>query len=150
MAPSGTAFSLRRASLAEHIKFVCTNSATYAKNVNHWTVVAEWSGAMTDCAAALNGWHMGARYAGNYPGSPRVGSCDDRNFIETWNQQLRTDTQNYIAAQIAVFEQRTDGWVFWNFKTEASPEWDLFRLLDYKIFPQPLDRFNGQAGLCTV
>jgi hypothetical protein len=25
-----------------------------------------------------------------------------------------------------------------NFKTEASPEWDAFRLIDAGIFPQPL------------
>lgn len=36
------------------------------------------------------------------------------------------------------FEAKTNGWIFWNFKTEASPEWDLFRLLDNKVFPQPL------------
>ncbi|KAL9600947.1 MAG: hypothetical protein Q9219_002882 [cf. Caloplaca sp. 3 TL-2023] len=141
---------LLRLSPADHRKYVCTNSPTYSGNTNHWTVVGEWSGAMTDCAAALNGWHVGARYAGYYPNSTRVGSCDNINFIETWSQQLKTDTQLYIAAQISVFEQKTDGWVFWNFKTEASPEWDLFRLLDNKIFPQPLDSLSSQSGICSV
>lgn len=38
--------------------------------------------------------------------------------------------------------------VFWNFKTEGSPEWDAFRLIDNGIFPQPLtDRKFGQ--ICT-
>jgi glucan 1,3-beta-glucosidase len=36
------------------------------------------------------------------------------------------------------FESNTIGWVFWNFKTEASPEWDAFRLIDAGVFPQPL------------
>ena len=36
------------------------------------------------------------------------------------------------------FEAKTQGWIFWNFKTEASAEWDLFRLLDAGVFPQPL------------
>ncbi|CAO1605642.1 MAG: hypothetical protein LQ349_001298 [Xanthoria aureola] len=135
----------------EHRKYVCTNSATYSgKNRTHWVVVAEWSGAMTDCAAALNGWQMGARYEGYYPQSTRIGSCETINYIDQWSQQLREDTKLYIAAQIAVFEQRTNGWVFWNFKTEASPEWDLFRLLDNKIFPQPLDSLSAQIGNCTV
>ncbi|KAI4258103.1 MAG: hypothetical protein LQ352_001346 [Teloschistes flavicans] len=137
-------------SAADHRKYVCTNSPTYAGSTSHRVVVGEWSAAMTDCAAGLNGWHIGARYAGYYPGSTRVGSCDSINFIETWDQQLKTDTQLYIAAQISVFEQKTNGWVFWNFKTEASPEWDLFRLLDNKIFPQPLDSLSAQSGICNV
>jgi len=48
---------------------------------------------------------------------------------------LKDNTQRYIKAQIAVFEQRTQGWVFWNFKTEASAEWDLERLLAAGVFP---------------
>ncbi|KAL8938223.1 MAG: hypothetical protein Q9216_004007 [Gyalolechia sp. 2 TL-2023] len=135
---------------AEHREYVCTNSPSYAENANKWTIVGEWSGAMTDCAAALNGWNIGARYDGYYPNSTKVGSCDNINFIETWSQQLKTDTQLYIAAQISVFEQKTEGWVFWNFKTEASPEWDLFRLLDNDIFPQPLDSLSSESGLCSV
>lgn len=112
--------------------------------------MGEWSAAMTDCAAALNGWQIGARYDGWYPNSTRIGSCDNINFIDTWSQQLKTDTKLYIAAQISVFEQKTNGWVFWNFKTEASPEWDLFRLLDNKIFPQPLDSLSSKSGICSV
>ncbi|KAL8990774.1 MAG: hypothetical protein Q9177_000651 [Variospora cf. flavescens] len=133
----------------EHRQFVCTNSATY-QDTNHWTVVAEWSAAMTDCAAGLNGWQVGARYDGWYPDSNRIGSCDNINYIDTWSDQFKNDTQLYIAAQISVFEQKTEGWVFWNFKTEASPEWDLFRLLDNKIFPQPLDSLSSKSGICSV
>ncbi|KAL8960085.1 MAG: hypothetical protein Q9193_003155 [Seirophora villosa] len=140
---------LLRLSPEEHREFVCTNSATY-QDTNHWTVVAEWSAAMTDCAAGLNGWQIGARYDGWYPDSNRIGSCDNINYIDQWSDQLKNDTQLYIAAQISVFEQKTEGWVFWNFKTEASPEWDLFRLLDNKIFPQPLDSLSSQSGVCSV
>lgn len=93
---------------------------------------------MTDCAAALNGYGIGARYDGTYPGSWFVGSCDDRNFIERWEQWLKDDTRAYIEAQLETFERRTQGWVFWNFKTQGSPEWDAFRLIDEGIFPQPL------------
>ncbi|KAL8952244.1 MAG: hypothetical protein Q9222_001830 [Ikaeria aurantiellina] len=142
--------ALLKLSPADHRKYVCTNSPTYSGSLTHWVVVGEWSAAMTDCAAALNGWHIGARYSGDYPNSTEIGSCDSINFIDTWSQQLKTDTQLYIAAQIAVFEQKTNGWVFWNFKTEASPEWDLFRLLDNKIFPQPLDSLSSSSGICSV
>lgn len=48
---------------------------------------------------------------------------------------MKSDTTNYIRAQINAFEQNTQGWIFWNFKTEASAEWDYFRLLDNGIWP---------------
>jgi len=93
---------------------------------------------MTDCAAALNGYQIGARYDGTYPGSSHVGSCADINFIDTWSQVLKDDTRGYIEAQLEVYEQYTQGSIFWNFKTEASAEWDLFRLLDAGVFPNPI------------
>ncbi|MCJ1253674.1 exo-1,3-beta-glucanase [Lignoscripta atroalba] len=126
-----------------HRQAVCNNAAAYA-NSNHWQVIGEWTAAMTDCAAALNGYGIGARYDGTYPGSRFVGSCANINFIETWDQTLKDDTRGFIEAQLEVYEQYTRGWVFWNFKTEASPEWDLFRLLDAGVFPQPLTdrKFN--------
>lgn len=49
---------------------------------------------------------------------------------------MKTATTNYIKAQIDVAESMIQGWIFWNFKTEASAEWDLFRLLDNGIWPQ--------------
>ncbi|KAK3114418.1 glucan exo-1,3-beta-glucosidase [Teratosphaeriaceae sp. CCFEE 6253] len=121
----------------QHRQYVCNNANTYAGS-DKWTFVGEWSAAMTDCAAALNGYGIGARYEGNYPGSTFVGSCATVNFMETWTQQFKDDTRGYIEAQMEAFERYTQGWVFWNFKTEASPEWDAFRLIDAGIFPQPL------------
>ncbi|MCJ1389049.1 exo-1,3-beta-glucanase [Xylographa bjoerkii] len=122
----------------QHRQLVCNNAASYAANQAHWTVVGEWTAAMTDCAAALNGYLIGARYDGTYPGSSFVGSCATINDITTWTETFQNDVRGYIEAQLEVYEQYTKGWVFWNFKTEASPEWDLFRLLDAGIFPQPL------------
>ncbi|KAI9830008.1 MAG: exo-1,3-beta-glucanase [Phylliscum demangeonii] len=121
----------------KHRQEVCNRFEAYS-HADKWTVVGEWSAAMTDCAAALNGYGIGARYEGLFPGSHYVGSCAHINFIETWDQNLRDDTRMFIEAQIATYERYTRGWIFWNFRTEASPEWDLFRLLDAKLFPQPL------------
>ena len=102
---------------------------------------------MTDCAAALNGYGIGAKYDGNQPNAPRIGSCDKINYIDTWDKTLKDNTRKYIQAQIEVYEQMTNGWVFWNFKTEASAEWDLFRLIDNGIFPKlPLDSSNYQTA----
>ena len=33
---------------------------------------------------------------------------------------MKTDVRNYINVQLDVWEQKTQGWFFWNFKTEAS------------------------------
>ncbi|KAL9031983.1 MAG: hypothetical protein Q9196_000056 [Gyalolechia fulgens] len=60
---------------------------------------------MPETPGWINGWNIGARYDGYYPHSTKIGSCDNINFIETWSQQMKTDTQLYIAAQISVFEQ---------------------------------------------
>lgn len=131
----------------QHREFVCSNAGTYSANVDHYVIVGEWSAAMTDCAAALNGYGVGAKYDGNQPGAPYIGSCAKINFIDTWNQTLKDNTKKYIQAQIEVYEQMTAGWVFWNFKTEASAEWDLFRLLDAGVFPKlPLDASNYQMA----
>lgn len=103
---------------------------------------------MTDCAAALNGYGIGARYDGTYPGSRKVGDCYHFNFFDQWDQQLKDDTRAYIEAQLDVFERETNGWIFWNFKAEGSPEWNAFTLLDGGVFPQPLGdrRFVRACG----
>ncbi|KAK6441252.1 glucan exo-1,3-beta-glucosidase [Oleoguttula sp. CCFEE 5521] len=131
----------------QHRQLVCKNAGSYS-GADKWSIVGEWSAAMTDCAAALNGYGVGARYEGLYPGSKYVGSCANINFIETWTQDFKNDMRGYIEAQLEAFERATNGWIFWNFKTEASPEWDAFRLIDAGIFPQPLtDRQFG--AICT-
>ncbi len=119
----------------QHRQAVC-NSAWAYSGADKWTFVGEWSGAMTDCATWLNGYGVGARYDGSYPGSKFVGSCKNINFIERWSQQFKDDMRGYIEAQLESFEAHTQGWVFWNFKTEGAPEWDAFRLIDAGVFPQ--------------
>ncbi|EMC98930.1 glycoside hydrolase family 5 protein [Baudoinia panamericana UAMH 10762] len=131
----------------QHRQYTCNNVGSYT-GADKWSFIGEWSAAMTDCAAALNGYLIGARYDGTYPGSSYVGSCANINFMETWSADMISDTRAYIEAQMEVYEHYTNGWIFWNFKTEASPEWDAFRLIDAGIFPQPLtSRQFGQ--ICT-
>jgi glucan 1,3-beta-glucosidase len=96
----------------QHRQLVCNNAGSYS-GADKWTFVGEWSAAMTDCAAALNGYGIGARYDGTYPGSKYVGSCNNINYIDTWDQTFRDDTRGYIEAQMEVFEHYTDGWIFW-------------------------------------
>lgn len=130
----------------EHRNYVCQNVGQY-NGGDKWTVVGEWSGAMTDCAKYLNGYGVGARYDGTFPGSKFVGSCAGTQNIHSWSQQFKDNTRAYIEAQMEAFEQNTRGWIWWNFKTEGgcAPEWDFYALQDAGIFPQPLsDRKFGQ------
>lgn len=122
----------------EHRQLVCNNAASYASGVDKWTIVGEWTAAMTDCAPALNGYGIGARYDGTYPDSKVVGTCAGKNNILEWDDTFKGDMRGYIEAQLSAFESHTQGWVFWNFKTETAHEWDAFALLDNGVFPQPL------------
>jgi glucan 1,3-beta-glucosidase len=97
--------------------------------------VGEWTGAMTDCAKYLNGLGRGARYDGTYLGSPYVGDCSWVNDISKWSETNKDDTRKYIETQIAAFEGKTQGWFFWNFKTENAAEWDALALVDAGVFP---------------
>jgi glucan 1,3-beta-glucosidase len=98
-------------------------------------VCGEWTAAMTDCATFVNGYGVGARYDGTFPGSTYVGSCDNLNAISSWSSDQRSGTTQYIQAQIQAFESYVQGWIFWNFKTESAGEWNLFGLIDAGIWP---------------
>jgi len=132
----------------QHRQLVCNNAPSYSSGADKWVVVGEWTAAMTDCAPALNGYNVGARYDGSYPGSSFVGSCAGKSNIADWDDTFKGDMRGYIEAQLSTFESHTQGWIFWNFKTEAAHEWDAFALLDNGIFPQPLtDRKYG--AICS-
>ncbi|KAF2260239.1 exo-1,3-beta-glucanase [Lojkania enalia] len=131
----------------EHRQLACNNAQSY-NGADKWTFVGEWTGAMTDCTRYLNGRGIGARYDGSYPGSSYVGSCNWVNDLSQWSQAYKDDTRGYIEAQMEAFEKLTQGWIWWNFKTESAPEWDAFQLIDAGIFPQPLDSRKFGA-VCT-
>ncbi|KAF2141980.1 glycoside hydrolase family 5 protein [Aplosporella prunicola CBS 121167] len=132
-------------SAQQHIDLVCGSAHTWGEGQDKFVVVGEWTGALTDCARYLNGYGVGARYDGTYNGSPTVGSCAGVNAIEQWTPQRRTDTINYINAQLDVFETKAQGWFWWNFKTEGAAEWDLFRLIDAGVFP----KLQGRVAKAT-
>lgn len=83
------------------------------------------------------GYGRGARYDGTYSGSEYVGDCAFASDLSTWDQQRKDDVRWYIETQLAAFE-KVDGWVFWNFKTEAAPEWDWGKLSAAGVFPNPV------------
>lgn len=128
----------------EHRTAACNNVIKYDQG-DKWLIVGEWSAAMTDCAPHLNGFRSGNSYEGR-----GVGSCWGKSGkVQDWSQEWKDDVRKYIETQLDAFEAKSNGWVFWNFKTEGDAgDWDLFQLLDAGIFPQPLhDRKFGQY--CT-
>ncbi|KAK8161618.1 glucan 1,3-beta-glucosidase [Phyllosticta citrichinensis] len=137
--------SLVAMSADEHDSYVCTNAQNWGEGFDKFVVVGEWTGAMTDCATYLNGFGIGARYDGTYSGSSYVGSCEDKNDISKWSDEMKTATTNYINAQLDVWEYKTQGWFWWNFKTEGAAEWDLFKLIDAGVFPTLEGRAIGSA-----
>ncbi|KAF2626268.1 glycoside hydrolase family 5 protein [Macroventuria anomochaeta] len=133
----------------QHLGMACNAVNSYATS-DKWTIVGEWSGALTDCAKHLNGFASGSRMEGSFAGASYIGSCSGKSGrVDSWSQDWKDSVRRYIEVQLDAFEARTQGWIFWNFKTEGSAgEWDLFQLLDGEVFPQPLgDRKFGKY--CT-
>ncbi|KAI5966487.1 exgA [Candida pseudojiufengensis] len=132
----------------DHVSVAC-NWGWDAKKESHWSIVGEWSAALTDCATWLNGVGRGARYEGQYDNSPWIGSCSDINIedIRNWPSDYKTNVRKYIEAQLDAFEFN-GGWIFWNWKTETAGEWDFQKLTAAGLFPQPLNnrQFPNQCG----
>ncbi|EGV64661.1 exo-1,3-beta-glucanase [Yamadazyma tenuis ATCC 10573] len=107
---------------------------------SHPAVVGEWSAALTDCAPWLNGVGIGTRWEGTSPyTNDAIGKCDDVNDFSAWSDDRKKNYRKFIEIQLDQYESQTSGWIFWCFKTETSIEWDLSRLVDLELFPQPLD-----------
>lgn len=117
---------------------------------NSLLVVGEWSSALTDCAKHLNGFASGSRLDGSYPSTSYVASCTGKSGrVSDWSNEWKDSIRRYIEVQLDAYEAKTQGWIFWNFKTEGSAgDWDLFQLLDGGVFPQPLSerRFGKQCA----
>ncbi|KZF24497.1 glycoside hydrolase family 5 protein [Xylona heveae TC161] len=125
--------------LSGHVSTACSFGTSEVSPTDKWTIVGEWTGAMTDCAKWLNGLGKGARYDGTFPGSTYVGSCDGKytGTVAGLSDSDKANIRQYIEAQMDAYERRT-GWFFWTWKTESAPEWHLQDLLGNGVFPQPL------------
>ncbi|VEU20835.1 DEKNAAC101664 [Brettanomyces naardenensis] len=100
-------------------------------------VIGEWSAALSDCATWLNGVGRGSRYEGQYSSSQVVGKCSYSNDYSKMTSQNRTDTRKLVEAQLDLYNE-TNGFIFWCYKTENAIEFDLSKLIEYDLFPQPL------------
>lgn len=123
----------------EHIRAACDFGRDRFRNLDKWTIVGEWSGAQTDCAKWLNGMGRGARYDGTFPGSTRVGDCVGKyqGTVDALSGEDKYNLRRYIEAQLDAYEQ-SSGWIYWTWKTESGPEWNMKALLEGGLFPQPL------------
>ncbi|KAK2875966.1 hypothetical protein FQN49_001487 [Arthroderma sp. PD_2] len=136
----------------QHVKAACEFGTNEISKASHPTIVGEWCGAMTDCTKYLNGRHEGARYDGTHkasdPNTAIPGGCAGRyeGSISGFSDAEKANTRRYIEAQLDAFE-RGHGWVWWTWKTEGAPGWDMGDLLANGIFPQPLDSRN-YPGQC--
>lgn len=131
-----------------HVGNVCGFADQHLVTNDKWTIVGEWTGAMTDCAKYLNGKGIGARYDGTYQGSQNIGSCQGKSegTVAALSDNDRINTRRFIEAQLDAYEKGS-GWLYWTWKTEGAPEWDMKQQLAGGVFPNPVtDRqFPGQC-----
>ncbi|KAH8700381.1 putative exo-beta-1,3-glucanase [Talaromyces proteolyticus] len=133
----------------QHVQSACSFGKNKVSPTDKWTVVGEWTGAMTDCAKNLNGRGVGARWDGSYgSGSSFHGSCNGyaQGQVTDLSDDARTDIRRFIEAQLDAFECHT-GWLYWTWTTEGAPEWDMKEQLATGVFPNPVTarQFPGQC-----
>ena len=135
--------------IAAHAQDVCSHSTGSLQKSDKGAIVGEWSGATTDCAKYLNGKGIGARYDGTKSPDFKVGDCGVKaaGTVASLAPEEKWDIRRFIEAQLDAWELK-NGWVFWTWKNEGAPEWNMLQLLNEGVFPQPLtDRlFPGQCG----
>lgn len=133
---------------AQHISTACAFVNDHVLTSDKWTIVGEWTGAMTDCAKYLNGKGIGARYDGTYPGSSAIGSCAGNSVgsVAALSSAERTSLRRFIEAQLDAYEKGS-GWLYWTWKTEGAPEWDMQEQLAGGVFPNPVTsrEYPGQC-----
>lgn len=133
---------------SQHVSAACS-SAGSLRSTDKWTVVGEWTGAQTDCAKWLNGLGKGARYDGTLAGGPKYGDCSGKytGTVAGLSSQDKENLGRFIEAQMDAYEAHT-GWIFWTWKTESAPEWNLQDLIAEGLVPQPLTsrKYPGQCG----
>lgn len=104
---------------------------------------------LRSCAKWLNGLGKGARYDGSLPGYGYHGSCNGKTAgtVSDLSNSDKYNLRQFIEAQLDAYEKRT-GWIFWTWKTESAPEWDMQDLLANGLFPQPLTarQYPNQCG----
>jgi glucan 1,3-beta-glucosidase len=138
----------------QHINNTCNFGKEMAKS-NKWTVNGEFTSAITDCTEFLNGRNRGARYDGTFYSNGKpvnyTDTCDRKRFgqVSGLNATEKANAARFIQAQLEAYELK-NGWIFWTWKTESSPEWDMQHLLEADIFPNPVTKRNRKSSHTNV
>jgi glucan 1,3-beta-glucosidase len=127
-------------SIDQHVQAACAFGRNQASKTDKWTIVGEWTGALTDCAKYLNGRGVGSRYTGDCSGK-------SQGSVAALSATDKANIRRYIEAQLDAFEMKT-GWIFWTWRTEGAPEWDMQQLINGGVFPQPVTarQHGNQCG----
>ena len=84
---------------------MCANAGPLVDFDQHqlWTIVGEWTPAMTDCAKYLNGRGIGARFDGTIrPGAAFHGSCAGKTGLgSTFSQSFKDILRKTWEAQVS-------------------------------------------------
>lgn len=123
-----------------HIQNIKSLTSSIEKELTHHpAVVGEWLAALTDCTPWLNGVGLGTRYEGTFPyNNKKIGSCDHVNNWDRWTEENKKNHRKFLEIQLDQYSTKSNGWIFWCFKTETSIEWDFRKLVEYGLMPQPL------------
>lgn len=126
--------------ISQHLNSIKGYSSGIKKELkSHPAVVGEWLAALTDCTPWLNGVGIGTRWEGTPPyDNDPIGTCDNINDFSTWSAPKKKNYRKYIEMQLDQYESKTNGWIFWCYKTEGALEWDMLKLVELELFPQPL------------
>lgn len=128
----------------EHIRIAC-DFGNQMTSTGKATISGEWTGGITDCAKWLNGKNKGARYDGTFNGASKTGDCDRKSTgsVAGLSSDDKYNIGRFIEAQLTAFEKAA-GWIFWTWKTEGAPEWDMQDLLANGLFPSPVGDLSSR------
>ncbi|KAJ7158774.1 glycoside hydrolase family 5 protein [Mycena filopes] len=123
-------------SFDDHINFACSSiqGLTSFASENIWTIVGEWSTAVTDCTQWLNGRGVGARWDGTWfqPNTP-LGSCAGwTGSSSNFSSDYKTFLRKYWEVQVTMGES-VQGWIYW---AENSDDWSYQKGLEGGWIPQ--------------
>ncbi|PVH93924.1 glycoside hydrolase family 5 protein [Periconia macrospinosa] len=137
-------------SIDTHIKTAC-DFGKEMTTTGKWTISGEWTGGITDCAKWLNGKNKGARYDGTHNNAAKTGDCTGKSTgtVAGLSNDDKSNISRFIEAQLAAYE-KASGWIFWTWKTEGAPEWDMKDLLANGLFPSPVNDLSKRKypGIC--
>ncbi|CAG8435154.1 979_t:CDS:10 [Scutellospora calospora] len=147
-------YSLLAQNQEQRLNFACSNKADITSNQGIWTLIGEWSLAITDCTKWLNGFGRGARYDGTYeadhgPICPSC-TCKGEGDYSKWTDDYKNYLKQFASAQMDAYETGI-GWIFWNFKAENSPHWDFMLGIQQGWIPlNKMEIDNNKSNVYTT